>query len=220
MFPAQEFCVSVSVIVSMSAVGLKLVTLLCFSCTALSVPERCQVVWKKAGETTTIECRMSDRTDGYLDLCRGVCEDDKVIYAESKKVDIVPAFRGRVHTNGAYPNVDISIVNLTSADTALYWCVYKKFDEVTGSVIKTSGGSVVLVVTDGGGSANGNQACETDHQKLLLVAVVIAGVVLFGFILGACIWIILKTKTYRLSVKPRRVPNNEVYEDMRSTIRR
>ncbi|CAB1450727.1 unnamed protein product [Pleuronectes platessa] len=180
----------------MSAVGLKLVTLLCFSCTALSDPERSQVVWKKAGETTTIECRTSDMTQEFLDLCRGLCETDKVVYMDS-------------------------IENLTSADTAPYWCVYKKWDMVTNKVNEKSGGSVYLVVEeDRGGSADGKPACETDQQTLLLVTVVISAVVLFGFMLGFFLWITLKTKTFRPSEKSRRVPNNEVYEDMRSTLRR
>ncbi|XP_062264961.1 uncharacterized protein si:rp71-81e14.2 isoform X2 [Platichthys flesus] len=200
----------------MSAVGLKLVTLLCFSCTALSDPERSRVVWKKAGETTTIECRTSDIVPDFLDLCRGFCENDKVLHMTSTKVSPLPALRDRVHVNGVYPNVDISIENLTSADTAPYWCVYKK---VVGTIIKEkSGGSVYLVVEDRGGSADGKQACETDQQ--LVVTVVISAVVLFGFMLGFFLWITLKTKTFRPSEKPRRVPNNEVYEDMRSTIRR
>ncbi|XP_053299036.1 uncharacterized protein si:rp71-81e14.2 isoform X2 [Pleuronectes platessa] len=204
----------------MSAVGLKLVTLLCFSCTALSDPERSQVVWKKAGETTTIECRTSDMTQEFLDLCRGLCETDKVVYMDSTGFKPLPAFKDRVHVHGVYPNVDFSIENLTSADTAPYWCVYKKWDMVTNKVNEKSGGSVYLVVEDRGGSADGKPACETDQQTLLLVTVVISAVVLFGFMLGFFLWITLKTKTFRPSEKSRRVPNNEVYEDMRSTLRR
>ena len=116
----------------------------CFLCV-----ERCQVEWKKAGEAYTIECRTSDMTVKYLDLCTGLCENDKVVYADSKKVEVVKAFRGRTHVNGTFPNMEISIQNLTSADTALYWCVYKKVDETVGEIIKQSGGSVVLVVTGG-----------------------------------------------------------------------
>ncbi|XP_060946068.1 uncharacterized protein si:rp71-81e14.2 isoform X2 [Limanda limanda] len=204
----------------MSAVGLKLVTLLCFSCTALSDPERSKVVWKKAGETVTIECRTSETTHDSLDLCRGFCDNDKVVYVKPKSVKTLPAFGDRVHVTGGFPNVDISIKNLTSADTTPYWCVYKKFDVNTGNLNAKSGGSVYLVVADGDGSANGKQACDTDQQMLLLVTVVISAVVLGGLILGVLIWIALKNKTFRVSEKPRRVPNNEVYEDMRATIRR
>ncbi|XP_069380533.1 uncharacterized protein [Paralichthys olivaceus] len=204
----------------MSAVCLKLVTLLCLSCLTLSDPEKI-VVSRKPGEAITIHCRSPDNTDEYLDLCRDLCQGDKVVYMNSENVEIVPAYKDRAQITGAFSKVDIFIKNLTLEDTGQYWCMYKKVNEKIGKVDAKCRGSVLLVVKEEGGvSGNGNQACETKHQGMLLVTVVTSAVVLLCFIVGACMWLILKTKTFPTTKKPRRVINNEVYEDMRATIRR
>ncbi|AWP18824.1 Hypothetical protein SMAX5B_020732 [Scophthalmus maximus] len=205
----------------MSAFWLKLVTMFCFSCMTLSDPESKGVVWRKAGEAITIQCSTSDVAVEYLHLYKGLSEELQVVFKDRQSESPNIAFRDRLQTNAAFPDVDIFIRNLTSTDTGPYWCMYKKFDGVLGKLIKTKGrGSVLLVVAESGESARGNQECEMKHQKLVLVSVVITAAVLFAFIMCAFIWIILKTKTSYTTVKPRRQATNDVYEDMRSTLRR
>ncbi|AWP18825.1 Hypothetical protein SMAX5B_020732 [Scophthalmus maximus] len=206
----------------MSAFWLKLVTMFCFSCMTLSDPESKGVVWRKAGEAITIQCSTSDVAVEYLHLYKGLSEELQVVFKDRQSESPNIAFRDRLQTNAAFPDVDIFIRNLTSTDTGPYWCMYKKFDGVLGKLIKTKGrGSVLLVVAEESGeSARGNQECEMKHQKLVLVSVVITAAVLFAFIMCAFIWIILKTKTSYTTVKPRRQATNDVYEDMRSTLRR
>ncbi|XP_040919445.1 uncharacterized protein LOC121199056 [Toxotes jaculatrix] len=209
-----------TVTVSMSAVWLKLVSILCLSCTALSGPEGTGVVWKKVGEAITIQCRPSQGNPEYLSLKKGLSEE-VVIYMVKDSDAIVTGFKGRIQQNGAFPNMDFLIRNLTSEDTGPYWCVYKTFDVVSSKLKAEKGnGSVLLVVTEErGASADTSTDCETPHKNLVLVSVVISAAVLLGFIIGTFIWL-FKTKTLRISGKPRHTATNDVYEDMRSTLRR
>ncbi|XP_030262503.1 T-cell antigen CD7-like isoform X1 [Sparus aurata] len=202
----------------MSAVWLKLVTVLCFCCIALGT-ETGGVLWKKPGEPVTIQCRtFSDQES--LSLKKGLKEEHDVLFKEgnSAKDTIAKEFTGRLQSHGEFPNVSILIKNLTSGDTGPYWCIYTKFDPKSGQLIQMKGtGSVLLVVTD---SSDSMKQCDPASNELVLVSVVISAAVLLGIIMGFFIWII-KTKSSRRTAKPRRVANNDVYEDMRGgTLRR
>ncbi|XP_039679803.1 uncharacterized protein LOC120573949 isoform X2 [Perca fluviatilis] len=207
----------------MSAVWLKLITILCLSCTALSGPVSSEVIWRDLGEAVTIQCRPSKPNQGqeYLTLKKGLNEEYDVLYKDGKseKNTIHPKFKGRLQLNGVFPKVDILIKNLTSNDTGPYWCVYKKFDVVFSKTLEMKGtGSVLLLVA---GGPQHDSICEPSDNNLVLVIVVICAALL-GIIVCFLIWIILKTKTTkrRTKMKPRNVTNNDVYEDMRGTIRR
>lgn len=105
------------------------------------------VVWRKAGEAITIQCSTSDVAVEYLHLYKGLSEELQVVFKDRQSESPNIAFRDRLQTNAAFPDVDIFIRNLTSTDTGPYWCMYKKFDGVLGKLIKTKGrGSVLLVV--------------------------------------------------------------------------
>ncbi|XP_071329942.1 uncharacterized protein [Trachinotus anak] len=200
----------------MSAAWIKLTTVLCLICTAQSDPESSKVVWKNFGEAITIQCRTSQNAEEFLSLSKGLNEEVQIIYKEksSGKDNIASEFTSRLQLNGAFPNVDILIKNLTSADTGPYWCVYKRFNKESAEFMTTKGnGSVLLVVTDA------KQACETTHLNLVLACVVVSAAVLLIFILIALVWIFIKTKKLRSTAKPRPVATNDVYEDMRGTLR-
>ncbi|XP_039979486.1 uncharacterized protein LOC120788060 isoform X2 [Xiphias gladius] len=68
-----------------------------------------------------------------------------------------------------------------------------------------------------------NQECETPNQSHLgssvLLPTVISAALLLCVIMGALIWTFVKTQTLHTSVKPRRITNNDVYEDMRGAVR-
>ncbi|XP_071329940.1 uncharacterized protein [Trachinotus anak] len=218
----------------MSAAWIKLTTVLCLICTAQSDPESSKVVWKNFGEAITIQCRTSQNAEEFLSLSKGLNEEVQIIYKEksSGKDNIASEFTSRLQLNGAFPNVDILIKNLTSADTGPYWCVYKRFNKESAEFMTTKGnGSVLLVVTapssanadeeaaSSPSSADAKQACETTHLNLVLACVVVSAAVLLIFILIALVWIFIKTKKLRSTAKPRPVATNDVYEDMRGTLR-
>ncbi|XP_032394364.1 uncharacterized protein LOC116703626 isoform X2 [Etheostoma spectabile] len=208
----------------MSAFWLKLTTVLCLSCAARSGPVNSEVVWKDSGEAVTIQCRCSKPDQEFLTLTKGLSEEYHVLYRDGKseKNTIQEEFKGRLQLNRGFPNVDIFIKNLTSNDTGPYWCEYKKFDQASSKILKMKGtGSILLVVTDRPQQFITDSACDPLENNLVLVFVVICAAMLLGIIMCFFIRIIiLKTKTLRTKNKPRKVPTNDVYEDMRGTIRR
>ncbi|XP_029293942.1 uncharacterized protein LOC115012459 [Cottoperca gobio] len=208
----------------MSAVCLKLITILCLSCTALSGPVSSGVEWRDFGGAVTIQCRLSEESQDSLNLRKGLSEEFEVFYKDVKsgKNTIGEEFKGRLQLDGVFPNIDILIKNLTSKDTGPYWCVYKKFDQKSSQNKKTKGaGSLLLVVAESQTHPSTDstvQQCYPSNQSL--VYVLICGAVLLGIIMCFLIWIILKDKSLRTKKKPRSVATNDVYEDMRGQLSR
>ncbi|XP_054464073.1 uncharacterized protein LOC129098956 [Anoplopoma fimbria] len=199
----------------MSAVYLKLMTILCLSCTALSGPGSSGVLWKDVGEAVTIQCRPDAKDQEYLRLEKGL-SNDQIYFTDGTpgKKTISTKFQGRLQLHGDFPNITILIKNLTTEDTGPYYCMYSKFDPKSAQAVDRRGlGSVLLVVTDTATDTAEEQQCDVN---LIMVAVVICGAALLVITICILIWLILKITTK----KPRRVPNNDVYEDMRGTIRR
>nr|XP_040047163.1 cell surface A33 antigen-like [Gasterosteus aculeatus aculeatus] len=159
------------------------------------------VEWKDVGGNVTIGCRPPEEGQTSLSLRKSEAQILNV-HGKSRKETIASEFSGRLQLTGEFPDIDIIIKNLTSDDTGAYWCEYDT--EMLGN------GSVLLVVTD-------TMRCEEPNDNLTLVSLLICGAVLLLLILGFLIWIIRKMCTPR---KPQRVPGNDVYEDMRATIRR
>ncbi|KAF7654247.1 hypothetical protein LDENG_00072440 [Lucifuga dentata] len=206
----------------MGAVWFRLVTILGLSCIALSGPERNGVVRRDAGGSITIQCRHSDPDQECLSLQRGLTGDENIFFKTKQKPHtIMIEFKNRYELKGDVPTVDILFKNLTSEDTGVYWCVFKKSDMSTSRYVDTKGdGSVLLVVTDA------VQRCESSSKDLLSKDLVLLSVVISAFVLllSICIifsiWIKTKYRDLQTTKKPRRVPTNDVYEDMRGTIRR
>lgn len=123
--------------------------------------------------------------------------------------------------NGNFPNLDFLLKNLTSDDTGVYWCLYKEFDAKSGTTAVIEGqGSVLLVVTDPTGEVDKSTAhdCDQPNKELVLTSVVISSAVLLTIIMALFLLVIRKVKSRLSADKPR--PLNDVYEDMRGTIRR
>ncbi|XP_022056930.1 uncharacterized protein si:ch211-188c18.1 isoform X2 [Acanthochromis polyacanthus] len=207
----------------MSEVWLRIVVVVSVCCTALSQAEDRGGVWRDVGESVTIQCRTSAEQDS-LYLKMGLSKDIDVFFTEKDtgKNTISTQYKHRLQSNGAFPNVDILIKNLTANDTGPYWCMYKAFDRKTSKQTATDGsGSVLLVVTREVRAPTGPvKACDATHQDLVMVSVVISAAVLLCILMAFLIMIIIKTKSLRASVAPRRLPTNDVYEDMRGTFRR
>ncbi|XP_042078160.1 uncharacterized protein LOC102304363 isoform X2 [Haplochromis burtoni] len=203
----------------MSAVWLQLITLLCVSFGAPSRADGYEVIRKKVGQQVTIQCRSASNQE-MLYLKRGLNEEEDIFCLTLQKSTINQKFTDRLQFHGPFPNVDILLKNLTLDDTGPYWCVYKVSSNYE---LKTSrgNGSVLLVVTESGPAPSPRPVCTGQSQgDLVLVSVVICAAVLIVVLTVFLIWIIIKTKPLRSTVKKRQVPVNDVYEDMRGTIRR
>ncbi|XP_068435339.1 uncharacterized protein [Clinocottus analis] len=204
----------VIVTLTMSAVYLKLVTVLCLSCTALCSRGSSGVEWKEIGEAVTIKCRPPATGQDSLTLLKGL--DNEVVFFKTIKQEkyiTAEELRDRLQLTGDFPNMDIVIRNLTSNDTGPYWCNYMKFDNETNQYEHVrSRGSVLLVVTDK------TPRCDRANNNLILGSVVICVAALSVIIIFFLLWLILKAKMCTAK-KPQRVPNSDVYEDMRGTIR-
>ncbi|KAJ4931942.1 hypothetical protein JOQ06_010378 [Pogonophryne albipinna] len=192
-------------------------TILCLSGTAMSNPGSSGVVLKEIGRDVTIQCRTPQKDQESLALRKGLNMESDVFFNihDSEKATIAMDFRGRLQYNGLFPNIDILIKNVTSKDTDTYWCVYNKFGK---PVIKNGEGSILLVVREP--RTGSSVPCDQPNNNLILVLVVIGAAVLLGIIICFLVWIITKTKSLRSAKKPRRVATNDVYEEMRGTIRR
>ncbi|XP_054892005.1 uncharacterized protein LOC129363753 [Poeciliopsis prolifica] len=210
----------------MSAVWVKLSTILCLCYTA----EMTGVQWREVGQSITIQCRI-DSDQEQLSLKMGLNETEIVVIdGGSKKEIILEEMKDRVQTHGTFPKYDILIKNLRESDTGPYSCTYSKTGDIEQSfcISTTKGkGSVLLVVTENrkepttSPSNVPQQKCERLDTNMVLVAIVIAVGVLLIMMLGFVLFITHKTKSSDNAMKPRRVATgNDVYEDMRGTLRR
>ncbi|MED6251043.1 hypothetical protein ATANTOWER_020159 [Ataeniobius toweri] len=203
---------------SMSAVWIKIFTILCLCYTA----EMNGVVWKENGQSITIQCRIKLKQT-YLSLKKGINKDivSVVIFKTTGKISTSEEMSGRVQTHGNFPNIDILIKNLSTSDTGPYWCVYSDTDESYQHRTIDGNGSVLLVVTEKSAPTEQLVTCGQSNMNMVGVYVVIAVAALLIIVLGFIVWIMYKTKVSDSTTKPRRVATNgDVYEDMRGTIRR
>ncbi|XP_029997581.1 uncharacterized protein LOC115424450 isoform X2 [Sphaeramia orbicularis] len=194
-------------------------------CSAICGLESSGVQWKNVGESITIQCRSSEADMDAAGLTKGLNKDTEIAfkYKNSPKITIAPPFRNRLQLGSEFPNMDFLLSNLTSADTGPYWCEYQKIDSKSPTGLKNVAGtgSVLLVVTDNTvqtGKSVTPGDCEQPNNSLVVTSVVISAAVLLGLILVIVAFI--KTKALCSTSKPTPVPHNDVYEDMRGTIRR
>ncbi|KAG8007027.1 hypothetical protein GBF38_023146 [Nibea albiflora] len=202
----------------MSAARIQLITILCLFSTALSGPESGGVVWKDPGGSITIQCTATTKDHEHLSLEKGLTPSDQILYKDKDSNQEVKAtgFKDRLQLHGQFHNLSIYIKNLTAADTGLYWCIYSMYNPKAGQVQKECKASLLLVVRES------PRHCDPSDKNLVLLSVVISAAILLGIIIGFLIWIVLKTKAMRSArstAKPRRTAANDVYEDMRGTMR-
>ncbi|XP_077414504.1 uncharacterized protein LOC144044149 [Vanacampus margaritifer] len=196
----------------MSAVCFAFITVLCLFDTtpAETVENNTRVIWRAIGRSVSIQCRLSQQCQ-KMTLLKGLRKESQVLYMTSKKPTVAEEFSGRLRVNGDLPNVDVVISNLTSEDTGPYWCTYEWFDDQISDKRDVDGkGSVLLVITD-------EQQCGNPNKNLLLVIVVVSAAVLFGVFIAFMLWVIPKLKRWQTKYRPRHT--NDIYEEMRGTLR-
>ncbi|XP_036004590.1 uncharacterized protein LOC105933020 [Fundulus heteroclitus] len=204
----------------MSAIWVKISTILCLCYAA----EMKGVIWKEAGQYITIQCRITTRQDS-LNLKKGINKETVIVTIDgaTKKETVVAEMRERVQIHEKFPNVDILIKNLSRSDTGPYWCEYTGTDETMYTQQTTTGDGSVLLVVPGDSQAAAPtkppKECDPSRLSMAVVYIVIAVAVLFIIMIFFIVWIMRKNKTSDNMVKPRRM-ENDVYEDMRGTIRR
>ncbi|XP_075994923.1 uncharacterized protein LOC142989333 [Genypterus blacodes] len=205
----------------MCAALFRLITALLVCSSALSGVGNNGVVQGHFGGSVTIQCRHPDQRQDFLYLVRGVSEDDQVLVKNKKHNSSIKAeFKKRTQVNGDVPNVDIFITNLTVEDTGAYWCIYQKFTP-SMDFPKTKGSGSVLLVVAGPQCDKSTQADQSQRSyDLALVLIAIFVIVLFIICMVVIIWLKRKISSVRGAKEPRRLPTNDVYEDMRATIRR
>lgn len=194
--------------ISMSALWLRFLSVLCLPCAALSSSEEGGVVWKELGGSITIQCRTAAKEQKILNLKRGL-QKDPIFAINNDWTSIIRASKveNRTLVKGTFPNLNITITNLVMEDTGPYWCFYSMFGKTMET--KEGKGAVLLVVKE-------RQQCAAENTHLYQAAMVGSAALLFIIIVGILLWIILKTRTRTA----RRVITNDVYEDMRGTLRR
>lgn len=196
------------------------------------------VVWKNRGESITFQCRFEKESANSLSLKKGLKKDKDIFYKykKSEKVKYAEVTRTEIHDK--FPNFDILLKNLTKNDTGVYWCMYNVIIDMQLTDVEGQG-SVLLIVTEkvsgstedspkgrssdliaeADKSTAAGERCSQPNHDLFVTSVVISAVVLSVIFIAVLLLVIRKVK-YLRKTKPSPVPLNDVYEDMRGTIRR
>ncbi|XP_032442527.1 uncharacterized protein LOC116735046 [Xiphophorus hellerii] len=130
----------------MSDAWTRIFTILCLCCAA----EMKGVVWKKVGQSLTIQCRTESDQD-FLNLKMETANEETDMVGIDKATEkriVLQGMTERVQTYGAFPNVDIIIKNLNGNDTGSYWCLYSRTSETFNQQVTKGDGSVLLFVTE------------------------------------------------------------------------
>ncbi|XP_041735088.2 uncharacterized protein LOC121568756 isoform X1 [Coregonus clupeaformis] len=200
----------------MSAFCLCCAIFLCLLCSTLAGKgNNGLLVRKQKGDTMTIHCSTSLQDQKNLSVFMRLTKNILVFYyyQETGKITIHERFQLRLTTNGGLNKMDITITNLTIEDSGAYWCLYG-----VSKKPKTEGeGAVLLVVND---DQNGASSGLGIPRYLVLVSAVTAGSVLLLSLVILFIWVIPRLKAWRSTMRPTQVRTSDVYEDMRTTIRR
>lgn len=100
---------------------------------------------KTIGDSVTINCDIDVKDQDYLNIKRGLFQEDDVFSTDEKICTISKEFKSRLKSQiETFPDVKITISNLTIEDMGTYWCIYTKNDKKR---VKSNGrGSLLLVV--------------------------------------------------------------------------
>ncbi|XP_072298316.1 uncharacterized protein [Eucyclogobius newberryi] len=189
-------------------------------CISVSTTSCSKVKWATPGESITIKCECKESPEEAIQIkvTKGP-EKNADIFSKTKFSKEVMAYPDRTQIYGKFPNFQILLKHLTTNDTGVYWCDYKQENnDVAGE------GSLLLVVRvhspGGDKSTVSPPTCDLANKNLVVTLVSISSAVLIAFFIVLLLFAIRKVKFCHGEYKPRPIPHNEVYEDMRGTIRR
>ncbi|XP_029584654.1 uncharacterized protein LOC115171724 isoform X1 [Salmo trutta] len=229
----------------MSALSLCCAIFLCLLCCTLAEKgSKGLLVRKQEGDTMTIHCSTALPDQENLSVYMRLTKEIEVLYFHqgNQKFTLHKRFELRLTPNGKLNKMDITITNLTIEDSGVYWCVYSVYK--TPKIVKTEGEVAVLLVVNDlyvRSCSTGytcpvpsdlqmlkDEECDQNDASsglgmpryLVLVSAVTAGSVLLLSLLILFIWVIPRLKAWRATIRPTPVRTNDVYEDMRTTIRR
>lgn len=97
------------------------------------------------GDSLTISCKTDVKGQRFLNIKRGLMQNDDIFSTEGETCSISTEFKSRLkHRIQDFPSVNLTINNLTIEDTGTYWCFYIKTNK---TLLKHIGnGSLILVV--------------------------------------------------------------------------
>ncbi|KAJ7989755.1 hypothetical protein DPEC_G00307810 [Dallia pectoralis] len=180
-----------------------------------------RVVQKHEGDNITIHCRTSQTDREHLSLYRRLTTETQVFnfYKNTEKVTIQDKFLSRLKNVGVFQNMSLTIENLTTEDSGVYWCFYngyKKEDIFAQSVL------LVVKVPSQDTGTDTRSTCPCDNEMgnfcssltVILVSAVIAGIAVLLCLVIFFTWVIPRLKAWRSTMRITPVRTNDVYEDM------
>ncbi|XP_062339260.1 uncharacterized protein LOC134037756 isoform X2 [Osmerus eperlanus] len=193
--------------------------ILVLSHTALAGKGENRLVRLKEGESFTISCNPSIKPQESLILRARLDKNETQVLnldLNTKTFTTIPVLKHRLSytENGDSYNLLITISNLTVEDTKIYWCEYSLFDR--GNILMTDGGESVLLVVDATDQCDATKASSLSTYLLFGLASIFCTLLLIGLIVYIC----PKKKARRAKKRVSPTRTNDVYEDMRATIRR
>ncbi|CAL9693421.1 unnamed protein product [Knipowitschia caucasica] len=208
----------------MSALWRFAVTLIVVFCISVSTTSCSTVKWKKPGMSVTIQCNCGKKDIKFISVKKGLYKNESFYYKTPSHTNSL--YPQRSEDNGHFPNIQILLKNLTREDTGVYWCMCGTHSAETGLNVPDGDGSVLLVVADPAAGADSSKAsaCGEDDTEvdnhLLLITVVISSVLVLVIFSALLLLAIRKVTVSHDGKKPRAIPRNDVYEEMRVSIRR
>ncbi|XP_036425362.1 uncharacterized protein LOC118807456 [Colossoma macropomum] len=182
---------------------------LCSSCTS----EKYVFLSAHVGEKATVHCTPSNPAQDGVYMYQQLDTNRKTMTYLYKDGSFSPrdGFKGRLETNAKLETFAVSILNVTTQDTGVYWCVFNKEDLNSESKQRT-----LLVVTGKEKECEKEEKTE-ENTTLALIIVCVGAAFLMMFATIILLWLIPRMKQCceRGNFSPPRNAADGVYEDMR-----
>ncbi|XP_020341708.1 uncharacterized protein LOC116374879 isoform X2 [Oncorhynchus kisutch] len=191
------------------------------------------ILWVKTGEKVTMMCSTTLKDQDGMYLYVGLDRDREVLYYYQRDSKLTPRKRywDRVKTEGPMDQLTITISNLTTEDTGVYWCVYTKFNEATYENYINQGRGSTLVVVNGRYDAlqlpcptatavtlttfhpANEKPCPSGVESIIIIITIILTTLICAFIFLVWVAPLVKRCCNRRGYTPQVFPDS-VYEDM------
>ncbi|KAL6455745.1 hypothetical protein MHYP_G00355960 [Metynnis hypsauchen] len=183
---------------------------LCNSCTS----EKYVFLSARVGEKATVQCTTLKTPQDGVYMYQQLGTDEKALTYLYKDGTFTPrqAFKGRLETNYKLETFEVSILNVTTKDIGVYWCVFNKEDKNFDSIEKT-----LLMVSGKEKECDEKEEKKQENTTLALIIVCVGAAFLMMFATIILLWLIPRMKRCceRGNFAPPRSAADGVYEDMR-----